>query len=669
MSSLETTSDLSEELEGGHIDRKKLKKIMKRASKGECNSIQIFANSYAAGITGLPEVIRDEDTMRSRSEAAFGYDSSELRGLLASLLLGKEALPRALQLRNRFFVRNIAVLHFADWLDAGEGAGAGAGAGAGGYAALQRLVDEVNAERAQAQAATPGQDAGNPHASAAASTRPRMHTALHPVVGVRVAARGDKEIVSLQRRLLGIPSASAAEELGPAFAALVEQRDDGRGQGRGNASRQGGGKDKKRFKTLEGAAVAADVAVAVNVDAAGTGTGAGAATAAGSGDDPSPTPTPTPTPPLASEMDVSCYEPLVAPWGALQMWGFAWPADEQEAGLRAMYRPPPAREVEAEAEAGAEAGAGVEAQSAGLTAGAAAAAAAADEISTTNDPHPLPAVTPAAAAATASIPAPAPAAYFKDPALHDYGSCWRLVPAAEAALRLTAGKFGLRASFGEEIHDDYGTTYPQGSEEYQSLLQQLQQQQQQSASSLPPPPPLSLPRPLVAIDCEMVRTAAGAELARLSVVDGDGALLLDTFVRPQLPVIDYLTAYSGITPAVLDAHCSISLAQAQAGLQCIVSAETLVVGHSVDADMKALRLLHRRFLDTALLYPHPRGYPLRLKLSRLAGEHLGIDIQGRKSQRRQWAQGGRNDGATGALGVFMRASASASASASRHSQG
>ena len=42
---------------------------------------------------------------------------------------------------------------------------------------------------------------------------------------------------------------------------------------------------------------------------------------------------------------------------------------------------------------------------------------------------------------------------------------------------------------------------------------------------------------------------------------------------------------------------------------------------------QALKVIHRRCVDTAVLYPHPRGYPLRLKLKTLAADYLHIHIQ------------------------------------------
>jgi RNA exonuclease 4 len=56
----------------------------------------------------------------------------------------------------------------------------------------------------------------------------------------------------------------------------------------------------------------------------------------------------------------------------------------------------------------------------------------------------------------------------------------------------------------------------------------------------------------VALDCEMVGVGpGGAEsvLARVSVVNFHGAVLLDAFVRPRERVVDYRTQFSGIRPA------------------------------------------------------------------------------------------------------------------------
>ncbi len=60
-------------------------------------------------------------------------------------------------------------------------------------------------------------------------------------------------------------------------------------------------------------------------------------------------------------------------------------------------------------------------------------------------------------------------------------------------------------------------------------------------------PPLRAPLPLVAIDCEMVYTKCGIELARVSIVDRCGKPLYDEFVKPSEPVLSYNTEFSGIS--------------------------------------------------------------------------------------------------------------------------
>jgi RNA exonuclease 1 len=48
---------------------------------------------------------------------------------------------------------------------------------------------------------------------------------------------------------------------------------------------------------------------------------------------------------------------------------------------------------------------------------------------------------------------------------------------------------------------------------------------------------------IIAIDCEMVQTDVGLELARVSVIDYDFNTLLNEFVLPDNIIIDYNTKY------------------------------------------------------------------------------------------------------------------------------
>ena len=59
----------------------------------------------------------------------------------------------------------------------------------------------------------------------------------------------------------------------------------------------------------------------------------------------------------------------------------------------------------------------------------------------------------------------------------------------------------------------------------------------------------------------------------------------------------------------------------------LVDSRTILVGHSLDSDLHALKLTHPFVIDTAILYPHPRGPPLKSSLKWLAQKYLDRKIQ------------------------------------------
>jgi len=132
---------------------------------------------------------------------------------------------------------------------------------------------------------------------------------------------------------------------------------------------------------------------------------------------------------------------------------------------------------------------------------------------------------------------------------------------------------------------------------------------------------------IIAIDCEMCMTGPSEfSLTRVSCVDWDGSVLLDSLVKPFKSITDYLTPYSGITAAML-ADVTTTLADIQAKLLPLLTTDTILVGHSLNSDMNALQLTHPNIVDTSILYPHPRGPPLKSSLKWLAQKYLIKDIQ------------------------------------------
>ena len=70
-----------------------------------------------------------------------------------------------------------------------------------------------------------------------------------------------------------------------------------------------------------------------------------------------------------------------------------------------------------------------------------------------------------------------------------------------------------------------------------------------------------------------------------------------------------------------------SLQDIQDRLLELIKPHTVLIGHSLDSDLQALKLNHPFIVDTAIIYPHPRGAPLKSSLKWLAQKYLEREIQ------------------------------------------
>ncbi|KAL8769625.1 MAG: hypothetical protein Q9209_004422 [Squamulea sp. 1 TL-2023] len=148
----------------------------------------------------------------------------------------------------------------------------------------------------------------------------------------------------------------------------------------------------------------------------------------------------------------------------------------------------------------------------------------------------------------------------------------------------------------------------------------------------------------VCFDCEMGYSTYGMDLIRLTATAWpDGRELLDVLVRPLGEVLDLNSRFSGVWPEDFANAVSYgeaptsdgthqlqivdSPAKARELLFNLLKLETPLIGHALENDLNAARILHPTIIDTALLFPHPRGLPLRFGLKMLMKKHLGRDIQ------------------------------------------
>lgn len=129
-----------------------------------------------------------------------------------------------------------------------------------------------------------------------------------------------------------------------------------------------------------------------------------------------------------------------------------------------------------------------------------------------------------------------------------------------------------------------------------------------------------------ALDCEFCQSASGKVLTRISLINFQGEIVLDLLVKPEEIITDYLTKYSGITEAKL-AGITTNLNDIQEKIISIVSTDDILIGHSLESDLNVMHIKHPRIIDTALVYEHHRGPPLKPSLKWLSEKYLNRLIQ------------------------------------------
>lgn len=191
-------------------------------------------------------------------------------------------------------------------------------------------------------------------------------------------------------------------------------------------------------------------------------------------------------------------------------------------------------------------------------------------------------------------------------------------------------------------------------------------------------------RRIFALDCEMVKTRHGLELARVTLCKLDAlqpnndnnehdtndasimstSVIFDTLVRPVNPVLNYLTQYSGMTAAILNpqddnSRIVVQLPQVQAALLHSVHPDDIVIGHSLENDLYACRWVHTTVIDTAILFPkrekQPQDPQVRSHRHKFSLRHLSAVLLRKQIQNASSAHCSIEDAVTAMELVVQRA--------------
>ena len=60
-------------------------------------------------------------------------------------------------------------------------------------------------------------------------------------------------------------------------------------------------------------------------------------------------------------------------------------------------------------------------------------------------------------------------------------------------------------------------------------------------------------------DCEMVYTTAGMSWARITILNAEGEMVLDEFIKPHGMVLDLITRWSGVTERDLEVKAKMDI--------------------------------------------------------------------------------------------------------------
>ncbi|KAI8880262.1 ribonuclease H-like protein [Backusella circina FSU 941] len=137
---------------------------------------------------------------------------------------------------------------------------------------------------------------------------------------------------------------------------------------------------------------------------------------------------------------------------------------------------------------------------------------------------------------------------------------------------------------------------------------------------------------MVALDCEMCKTANGYAVTRVALIDKERNVLINELVKPAEEITDYVTHISGVSELLLK-DITTSLADIQKKIMQFLDGDTILVGHGLVNDMKVLKMRHPYIIDTSMIYQHKNGPPYKPSLRDLTTRYLKRTIQVRDEDK------------------------------------
>ncbi|KAJ8946189.1 hypothetical protein NQ318_001701 [Aromia moschata] len=91
---------------------------------------------------------------------------------------------------------------------------------------------------------------------------------------------------------------------------------------------------------------------------------------------------------------------------------------------------------------------------------------------------------------------------------------------------------------------------------------------------------------------------------------------------------DYNTRFSCIAAEDLNGRRDTkTLHEVQDDLLALIADDALIIGHELENDLRALKIVHRRVIDTTMVFPHAMGLPYKRSLRSLSSSILQREIQ------------------------------------------